>query len=461
MRADYGVGNLYGTKQTPNAQCVGLRLTFIFSIGSIAMKTALDHPPAAHPTRSLAMRAGIDWRRRDFPVLNQLVHGRPLVYLDNAATTQKPQAVLDALEHYYRHDNANVHRGVHALSQRATDSYEGARARVRDFLRAREAAEIVFVRGATEAINLVAQSFVRPTIGPGDQIIVSELEHHSNIVPWQVVCQQTGATLRVIPINSAGEVQLDDLAAMLTSRTRFIAVSHVSNALGSVTDVRHVIELAHARGVPVLVDGAQAIAHQPVDVQALDCDFYVFSGHKCYAPTGIGVLYGKAGHLRAMPPYQTGGDMVRTVSFAKSDYMDIPNRFEAGTPDIAGAVGMAAAVDYLDSVGMAAIAAHEDALLEYATAQMSAIAGLTIIGTARRKSGILSFTLAGVHPHDIGTVLDREGVAIRTGHHCAMPAMEHFGLASGTARAAFALYNNHHDVDALVAATRGVCRMFQ
>ena len=427
------------------------------------MNTATSDPQLTSPRRveTDSERADIEWRRREFPAIQQSVHGRPLVYLDNAATTQKPQAVIDALEHFYRHDNANVHRGVHALSQRATDAYEGARKRVRNFLNAREAPEIIFVRGTTEAINLVAHGFVRPALGRGDEIIVSELEHHSNIVPWQVACQQAGALLKVIPIDDAGEMRIDVLASMLTDRTRLVAIAHVSNALGSVTDVRRVVDLAHARGVPVLVDGAQAIAHQPVDVQALDCDFYAFSGHKCYGPTGIGVLYGKAGHLRAMTPYQTGGDMVRAVRFTGSEFMDIPHRFEAGTPDIAGAIGLAAALDYLDSVGMATITAHEDALLAYASAQMAAIPGLTIVGTSRRKAGVISFTLDGVHPHDVGTVLDREGVAVRTGHHCAMPAMDHFGLASGTARASLALYNNRRDIDTLVEAIRDVCRMFQ
>jgi cysteine desulfurase/selenocysteine lyase len=422
---------------------------------------AVSGPAAELVVAAPGASAGIQWRRREFPVLAQSVHGRPLVYLDNAATTQKPQAVIDALDHFYRRDNANVHRGVHALSQRSTEQYEAARAKVGRFLNAADAAEIIFVRGATEAINLVAQGFVRPMAGPGDEIIVSELEHHSNIVPWQTVCQQTGAVLRVIPINAEGEVDLEAFERLLGERTRFIAISHVSNALGSITDVGHIVRLARARSIPVLVDGAQAISHLPVDVRGIDCDFYVFSGHKCYAPTGIGALYGKASRLRAMSPYQTGGDMVRTVSFKKTEFMDIPNKFEAGTPDIAGAIGLGVALDYLKGVGLAAIAEHEDALLRYATRRMSQIPGLRIIGNARHKAGILSFTLAGIHPHDIGTVLDREGVAIRTGHHCAMPAMEHFGLGSGTARASFALYNSFTDVDALVAATEHACRMFQ
>ncbi len=423
----------------------------------------LAHTASEEPARRVRPWAAAElaWPRADFPILDQSVHGRPLVYLDNAATTQKPLAVIDALDHYYRRDNANVHRGVHTLSQRSTAAYEAARAKVQRFIGAARAAEVVFVRGATEAINLVAQSFLRPRLGPGDEVVVSALEHHSNIVPWQTACRQTGARLRVIPINAAGEIQLDELAPLLNERTRFVAISHVSNALGSVTDVAAIVAQAHARGIAVLVDGAQAIAHRRVDVGAIDCDFYVFSGHKCYGPTGIGVLYGKAEHLRAMEPYQTGGDMVRTVRFDKTEFMDIPNKFEAGTPDIAGAVGLGVALDYLGRVGMQAIADHEDALLDYATQQMSCIAGLRIIGTARRKSGILSFTVAGVHPHDIGTVLDREGVAIRTGHHCAMPAMEHFGLPGGTARASLALYNNRADIDALVSATQNACRMFQ
>jgi cysteine desulfurase/selenocysteine lyase len=401
------------------------------------------------------------WRRREFPLLGQSAYDKRLVYLDNAATTQKPQAVIDALDHYYRHDNANVHRGVHALSQRATEAYEAARAAVAGFIHAAAPAEVVFVRGATEAINLVAQGFVRPRARPDDEIIVSELEHHSNIVPWQTVCRQTGAVLRVVPIDADGAVRIDAFAALLNARTVFVAMSHVSNALGSITDVAQIVALAHARGVPVLVDGAQAISHLPVDVGAIGCDFYVFSGHKCYGPTGIGVLYGKAAQLRATEPYQTGGDMVRTVSFEKSEFMDIPGKFEAGTPHIAGAVGLGVALDYLGCVGMQAIAAHEDALLRYATRAMERIPGVRIVGKARDKAAIVSFTVEGVHPHDIGTVLDREGIAVRTGHHCAMPAMEHFGLASGTVRASFALYNGRADVDALAAATAQACRMFR
>jgi cysteine desulfurase/selenocysteine lyase len=392
--------------------------------------------------------------------LGERVHGQALVYLDNAATTQKPQAVIDAVSHFYTHDNANVHRGVHALSQRATDAFEQARARIQVFLHAPAAAQVIFVRGATEGINLVAQSFARPRLGPGDEIIVSAMEHHSNIVPWQLVCRQTGAVLKVVPINGAGEFEFPDYERLLSARTKLVAVSHVSNALGSVTDIGRVISLAHAWGAPVLVDGAQAIAHVPVDVGALDCDFYVFSGHKCFGPTGIGVLYGKREWLDAMPPWQAGGDMVRTVSFAGTDYMPIPHKFEAGTPDICGAIGLGVAVDFISSIGLEEIAGHERELLEYATAQMSCIPGVRIIGTADHKASILSFVIDGVHPHDIGSILDREGIAIRTGHHCAMPAMEHFGLASGTARASLAFYNSAQEIDQLAHAVRRVQEMF-
>jgi cysteine desulfurase/selenocysteine lyase len=400
-------------------------------------------------------------RRGDFPLLRTRVHGKPLVYLDNAATTQKPQAVIDAVSRFYENDNANVHRGVHALSQRSTDAFEAARGKVRAFLNARTAAQVVFVRGATEAINLVAQSFVRTRVAPGDEIVVSALEHHSNIVPWQQVCAQTGAVLKVIPLDEAGQVRLDAFAALLGPRTRFVAISHVSNALGSITDVARVTAAAHARGVPVLVDGAQAVAHVPVDVHALDCDFYVFSGHKCYGPTGVGVLYGKAEHLEAMPPYQTGGDMVRTVTFDRTDYMPSPHKFEAGTPDIAGAIGLGTALDYLGALGLEAIAAHESELLGRASDLLARMGGVRIVGTAAHKSGILSFVVDGVHPHDVGTILDREGIAIRTGHHCAMPAMEHFGLPAGTARASFAFYNTFAEVDALAEAVQLVRRTFR
>jgi cysteine desulfurase/selenocysteine lyase len=397
--------------------------------------------------------------RADFPILAERVNGHPLVYLDNAATTQKPQSVIDALAAYYAHDNANVHRGVHTLSQRATDAYEAARANIARFIDARAREEIVYTSGTTDGINLVAQSFARPRLAPGDEILISAMEHHSNIVPWQLVCRQTGARLVVAPVNDAGELMLDAYAAMLGPRTKLVAITHVSNALGSITPIRRIIALAHAANVPVLVDGAQAIAHLPVDVQALDCDFYAFSGHKIFGPTGIGVLYGKAAHLEAMPPYQGGGDMIRSVTFEKTEYNDIPYKFEAGTPNIAAAIGLGAALDYVRHVGVEAIDAHERELLAYATQRVTKIPGLRIIGTAKDKAGILSFTLEGVHAHDVGTILDHEGVAIRAGHHCAMPVMAQFGVA-GTARASFALYNTREEVDALVAGIERVRRMF-
>lgn len=399
--------------------------------------------------------------RDEFPILSIRVRGQPLVYLDNAATTQKPRAVIDAVSRFYARDNANVHRGVHALSQRATDSFEAARARVQNFLHAATPAEIIFVRGATEAINLVAQSFARPLLVAGDEILVSAMEHHSNIVPWQQVCRQTGAVLKVVPINEAGEFVFSEYERLLGPRTRLVAVTHVSNALGSVTDIGRITALARARGVPVLVDGAQAIAHVPVDVRALDCDFYVFSGHKCFGPTGIGVLYGKRERLEAMPPWQAGGDMVRTVSFEATDYMPIPHRFEAGTPDISGAIGLGVALDFISAIGLPAIALHETRLLELASAGIERIPGIRIIGTAKRKAGILSFVMDGVHAHDVGSILDRAAIAIRTGHHCAMPAMQHFGLPGGTARASFAFYNTVEEVERFVDGVRQVYEIFQ
>ena len=398
-------------------------------------------------------------RRADFPILAESVNGHPLVYLDNAATTQKPRSVIDALSRYYAHDNANVHRGVHTLSQRATDDYEAARTNIARFVNAGAAEEIVFTRGTTDAINLVAQSFGRPMLRPGDEIVISALEHHSNIVPWQLLCGQTGAVLTVVPVDDAGEFDLDAYASMLGPRTKLVAITHVSNALGTITPIQRIIALARAAGVPVLVDGAQAIAHVAVDVRALDCDFYAFSGHKIFGPTGIGVLYAKAARLEAMPPYQGGGDMIRSVTFEKTEYNDIPYKFEAGTPNIAGAIGLGAALDYVRVVGIDAIEAHERDLLAYATARVSDIPGLRIIGTAKEKAGIVSFTLEGVHAHDVGTILDHGGVAIRAGHQCAMPIMTRFGVP-GTARASFALYNTREEVDALVAGIERVRRMF-
>jgi cysteine desulfurase/selenocysteine lyase len=397
--------------------------------------------------------------REDFPILRERVRVKPLAYLDNAASTQKPSVVIDAVGRFYRHDYANVHRGVHALSQRATDRYEAARETVRRFLNAASVREIVFVRGTTEAINLVAQSFGRVRFGAGDEVVVSAIEHHSNIVPWQLACAAAGARIRVVPVDERGELDLHAYEKLLGPRTKLVAVTHLSNAIGTVPPVRGMVALAHERNVPVLVDGAQAVSHLPVDVRDLDCDFYAFSGHKVYGPTGIGVLYAKAALLEAMPPWQGGGDMIRTVSFEKTEYAGIPAKFEAGTPDIAGAVGLAAALDYLSSFDRAAVAAHEHDLLEYATRRLSEIPGLAIVGTAPEKASIVSFTLEGMHPHDVGTILDDSGVAIRAGHHCAMPLMQRYGIP-GTARASFALYNTRADVDALVAGVETARRLF-
>jgi cysteine desulfurase/selenocysteine lyase len=398
--------------------------------------------------------------RADFPILRQQIRGRPLVYLDNAATTQKPLTVIEALDRYYRLDNANIHRGVHTLSERATAAYEGARAVVRDFIHARSTKEIVFVRGATEAINLVAQTWGRAHVRAGDEVLITEMEHHSNIVPWQMLCEQVGARLKVLPIDDRGELQLDRLDALLTERTRLVGVTHCSNALGTINPVRAIADRAHAAGAVVLVDGAQAAAHLPVDVQALDCDFYVFSGHKLYGPTGIGVLCGKEALLEAMPPWHGGGEMIKYVSFEKTVYNDLPAKFEAGTPHIAGGIGLGAAIDYVTRLGIDAIAAHEDTLLAYAMQRVAEIPELRVIGTARAKSAILSFDLGRIHPHDIGTVLDHHGVAIRAGHHCAMPVMQHYCVPA-TARASFAAYNTYEDVDALVTAVRKVIEVFR
>jgi len=397
--------------------------------------------------------------RSQFPILKREVHGRPLVYLDNAATSQKPHSVIEAERHYYEVLNANIHRGVHALSQEATDAFEGARDKVRDFLKARRREEIIFTRGATEAINLVAHSWGRSQLKPGDEILVSEMEHHANIVPWQLLCEATGAVLKVIPIDERGALVSGAVESMLNARTKLVGITQVSNALGTVNPVAEIIRLAHAVGAVVLVDGAQAVPHLAVDVTALDCDFYVLSGHKLYGPTGIGVLYGKQALLEKMPPYQGGGDMISQVTFKKTTYNVLPYKFEAGTPHIAGVVGLGAAIDFVLSVGLEAIAAHEDRLLAYATQQAEQFEGLKIIGTVPGKASILSFVLKGVHPHDIGTILDNEGVAIRTGHHCAMPVMDHF-VTPATARASFALYNTPAEVDALFGALRRVEELF-
>jgi cysteine desulfurase/selenocysteine lyase len=389
--------------------------------------------------------------RRDFPVLAQTVRGKPLTYLDNAASSQHPQSVIDAISHYYETTHANVHRGVHTLSQQATDLFEGAREKVRRFINARSTKEVVFVRGTTEAVNLVAQSYARPRFGPGDEIVISWLEHHANIVPWQMVCEQTGATLKVIPITPAGEVDFDAFERLLSPRTRLLALAHVSNALGTIVPVERFVHAARARGIPVLLDGAQAVPHLKVDVQALDCDFYCFSGHKMCGPTGIGVLYGRESLLSGMPPWQGGGDMILAVSFTGTLYNDLPYKFEAGTPHIAGAIGLGAAIDYLLALGLDRIAAAEHALLDYATTRLGEIPGLRMIGTAPDKAAVASFIVEGIHPHDLGTILDHDGVAIRTGHHCAMPVMEFFGLPA-TARASFAFYNTREEIDRLVAA---------
>ena len=397
--------------------------------------------------------------RRDFPILGEKVRGKPLVYLDSAATTQKPRVVIERLDRYYRTENANIHRGIHFLSERATEAYEEARATVARFLGAADAREIVFVRGTTEAINLVAQSYGRKFIGEGDDIIVSAMEHHSNIVPWQILREQVGADLRVIPMNNHGELLVDEYERLFSDQTKLVAVTHVSNALGTINPVGEIIQIAHRRGVPVLVDGAQAVPHLRVDVRKIDCDFYAFSGHKLYGPTGVGVLYGKASLLDAMPPYQGGGDMISSVTFEKTLYNVLPYKFEAGTPNIAGAIGLGAAIDYLSKVRLDLVAAHERELLAYATEAVSAIKGVRIIGTAREKAAVLSFVLDGVHAHDVGTILDQDGIAIRAGHHCAMPVMERFGVPA-TARASLALYNQREEVDALVGAIEKVKRVF-
>ncbi len=397
--------------------------------------------------------------RQDFPILSETIHGRPLVYLDNAASTQKPRAVLDTLRHVYEHDYANVHRGVHTLSQRATDLFEGARLKIKGFINARKIEEIIFVRGTTEAVNLVAQSYGRSKLQAGDEILITAMEHHSNIVPWQILCQQTGAVLKVAPINLSGEIIMEKFEALLTERTKLVSVVHMSNALGTINPVKRIIELAHAKGVPVMLDGAQAIPHMTVDVQDLDCDFYAFSGHKLCGPSGIGVLYGKEALLKAMPPWQGGGDMIRMVTFDKTEYNTLPYKFEAGTPAIAEAIGLGAAVDYLQAIGMENIAAYEQQLLEYATTKALEIPSLKVIGTAKEKGAILGFTLHHIHPHDIGTMLDQLGIAVRAGHHCAMPVMDFFGVPA-TARASFSFYNTTEEVDTLIDGIKQIIEVF-
>ena len=411
------------------------------------------------PSRSAASGWDLARIRADFPILATTVRGKPLVYLDNGATSQKPRAVIDAVSRFYETGNANVHRGVYALSESATAAYEGARSKLRRFLNAREDREIIYVRGTTEAVNLVASSFGRLRIKAGDEILLSAMEHHSNIVPWQIQAEQTGATIKVIPMNRAGELELDQYERLLTPRTRIVAVAHISNSLGTINPIKQMAALAHSRGVPILVDGAQGAPHLVLDVQDLGCDFYTVSGHKMFGPTGIGVLYGRAEHLEAMPPYQGGGDMIRSVTFEKTTYAPLPAKFEAGTPDIAGVVGLGAAVDYLVGLDRAAALHHEYDLLAYATTRLATVPGLTIVGTARDKASVVSFVLNGVHAHDVGTIVDQSGVAIRTGHHCTQPVMEFFGVPA-TARASFAFYNTRDEVDVLVEALQGVRKVF-
>jgi cysteine desulfurase/selenocysteine lyase len=397
--------------------------------------------------------------RKDFPLLNLKVHGKPLVYLDNGATSQKPQAVIDALHRYYTMENSNIHRGVHYLSERATAAYEAAREKIQRFVNAASPQEIIFVRGTTEAINLVVQSYGRTFLGEGDEIIISAMEHHSNIVPWQILCGQVGAKLRVIPINHDGELVLDEYRRLLNDKTKFVSITHVSNALGTVVPVKEVVRLAHERGIPVLLDGAQAAPHFKIDVRDIGCDFYAFSGHKLFGPTGVGILYGRSELLDSMPPYQGGGDMISVVTFEKTHYNVLPYKFEAGTPNIAGGIGLGAAIDYLNGLDWDQVLEHERDLLAYGTAMLSSIPGLRIIGTAKEKAGVISFVIDHVHAHDVGTILDQEGVAVRAGHHCAMPVMQRFGVPA-TTRASFAFYNSREDVDRLVQAIERVRKVF-
>ena len=423
------------------------------------MNSIAGHALSIHNDGNAPGGYDVDKVRADFPILNRQVHGHPLVYLDNAATTQKPQVVLDAMSRYYTWSNANVHRGVHLLSESATEAYEGARNTVQGFLNAADSSEIIFVRGTTEAINLVAQTYGRRHVGSGDEIVISEMEHHSNIVPWQILCEEKGARLRIAPINDDGELLLEEFERLLNAKTKFVSVVHISNVLGTVNPIRQIVQMAHQWNVPVMVDGAQAVLHGKVDVRDLDCDFYAFSGHKIYGPTGIGVLYGKHALLDAMPPYQGGGDMIQSVTFEKTLYNRLPYKFEAGTPHMAGAVGLAAAIDYVSKIGLDAIAAYEQDLLACGTTALNAVHGLRLIGTAKEKAGVLSFVLEGIHPHDIGTILDRQGIAIRTGHHCAQPLMQRFGIPA-TARASLAVYNTTDELDVLVAGVYKLKEVF-
>jgi cysteine desulfurase/selenocysteine lyase len=423
-------------------------------MGSI-MSVLAEKKSHAHTLAILAMEN----LRVDFPILQQTVNGNPLVYLDNAATTQKPQAVMDSIQSYYQRDNANVHRGVHTLSQRATLAYESVREKVRQFINAQHTHEIIFTSGATNAINLVANSYGQLAIKEGDEIILSVMEHHSNIVPWQLLCQRTGAILRVIPLNDQHELDLIAYADLFNSRTKLVAITHISNALGTINPIKSMIEMAHSHNALVLVDGAQAIPHMQIDVQDLDCDFYAFSGHKMYGPTGVGVLYGKTDLLEKMPPYQGGGEMISQVTFAKTTFNKLPHKFEAGTPNIADVIGLGAAIDYLQKIGLSAITEYEHGLLKYATKRLASIAELTIIGAKNNKAAVISFTLHDIHPHDIGTILDMEGIAIRAGHHCAMPLMDYFKLPA-TARASFSFYNTKNEIDVLVNGIEKIKRLF-
>ena len=398
--------------------------------------------------------------KKDFPLLNQTIHGKPLVYLDSSASSQKPQCVIDAISNYYQHDHSNIHRGVHTLSQRATEKYERARSTIQQFIHAKDPHEIIFVRGATEAINLVAQSYGRVQWKAGDEIIVSEMEHHSNLVPWQMVCEQVGAVLKFIPVTDAGDLDLTVYESLFSARTKFVAITHASNVLGTINPIKEMVKIAHQQDVPVLVDGAQAFPHVSVDVLDLDCDFYVFSSHKAYGPTGIGVLYGKSDLLDTMPPYQGGGSMIEQVTLHKSTYVSSPYKFEAGTPNIEGAIGFEAAIHYLQQIGMDNVAAHEQALLHYATEKLASIDGLKIIGTAKNKVGVLSFVLDTIHPHDVGTILDHEGIAVRAGHHCAMPLMARYNIPA-CVRASFGIYNSKEDIDALVGGLVAAKRIFK
>jgi cysteine desulfurase/selenocysteine lyase len=425
------------------------------------MSTAVKLPQTANRAGTQQFLHTLDLQkiRADFPILQEKARGHKLVYLDNAATSQKPRAVIDAIVRYYEHGNANIHRGVHYLSEKATADFEAARKAVQRFVNAKQANEIIFVRSATEAINLVAQTYGRVHVGQGDEVLITTMEHHSNIVPWQLLCEEKQAKLQVAPINEAGELILEEFERRLGPRTKIVALGHVSNALGTINPLAQVVAMAHARNIPVVVDGAQAAPHIGIDVQALDCDFYAISGHKMYGPTGIGVLYGKMALLEAMPPYQGGGDMISSVTFEKTIYNKVPHKFEAGTPDMSGAVGLHAAIDYLGRLGMDNIAAYEHELLVYATDELAAIPGVRLIGTAKQKASVLSFVIEGIHPHDVGTILDQEGIAVRTGHHCAQPVMERFGV-DATARASFALYNTKEEIDALVRGIQKVKEVF-